>query len=77
MSSRTLSLLVLVLLLFFLLTLFSKSGLLEVEGAEDETPPTGSILINDGDLYTNTTSVTLTLTAEDPESGIREVRYAN
>jgi hypothetical protein len=50
---------------------------LEVKGAKDETPPTGSILINDGDSFTNTTSVTLVLVADDPESGIKEVRYSN
>ena len=77
MSSKTLSLLVLILLLLLSVTLFFNGGLLEVEGARDETPPTGSILISDGELYTNTTLVALTLTAEDPESGIREVRYSN
>ena len=75
MGNRTLSLVALFLLLLFFLTLFSKVGLLEVKGAKDKTPPTGSVIINYGDIYTNTTSVTLTLTANDPESGIKEVRY--
>jgi hypothetical protein len=77
MSSKTHSLLVLTLLLLFFLALFLKADSLEVNGAKDETPPTGSILINEGDSYTNTTSVTLFLTANDPESDIRDVRYSN
>jgi outer membrane biosynthesis protein TonB len=77
MGNRTLSLVALFLLLLFFLTLFSKVGLLEVKGAKDKTPPTGSVIINYGDIYTNTTSVTLTLTADDPESSIKEVRYGN
>ena len=77
MSSKNLSLLVLIILLLSSLTLFFKPGSFEAKGAKDETPPTGSILINNGDSYTNTTSVTLTLTADDPESNIRDVRYSN
>jgi hypothetical protein len=43
----------------------------------DDTPPTGSIIINGGDLYTSSTSVTLTLTYSDDGSGVKDVRYGN
>ncbi|MFX0005997.1 MAG: hypothetical protein ACFFAV_04620 [Candidatus Hermodarchaeota archaeon] len=43
----------------------------------DTTRPTGSIEINGGDLWTNTTSVTLTLAYNDATSGVLEVRYSN
>jgi PKD repeat protein len=43
----------------------------------DQTTPSGSILINDGDTYTTSISVTLTLTATDATSGIYQVRYSN
>ena len=81
MDKRMLSCLVLILLLMFLLASVFNVDFFEAKGDddddEDETPPIGSILINDGDNYTDSTSVILTLTAEDPESGIRDVRYSN
>jgi len=40
-------------------------------------PPTGSISINNGATYTNTTSVILTLSATDVTSGIAEMRFSN
>lgn len=43
----------------------------------DKTTPTGSIIINNGDAYTTSTSVTLTLTANDLTSGVYQVRYSN
>jgi YD repeat-containing protein len=43
----------------------------------DTTPPRGSILINTGDSYTNTTSVTLTLSASDTGSGILQMCISN
>lgn len=43
----------------------------------DKTAPTGSIIIDNGDLYTNSTSVTLTLAAADLISGVNQVRYSN
>ena len=43
----------------------------------DATPPTGSILINGGDAYTTSTSVTLQLTYDDAASGVDKVRYTN
>jgi hypothetical protein len=43
----------------------------------DTTPPTGSITINNGAAYTNSTSVTLSLTASDATSGVSQVRFAN
>jgi hypothetical protein len=41
----------------------------------DMTAPTGSIIINNGDAYTTTTSITLSLTVADATSGIARVRY--
>jgi outer membrane protein assembly factor BamB len=43
----------------------------------DTTPPTGSIVINDGDASTSSASVTLTLTFADATSGVDRVRYTN
>ena len=43
----------------------------------DETAPTGSITINNGDAYTASTSVTLTLTATDAVSGVAEMCFSN
>ena len=37
---------------------------------KDETPPTGSIKINNGAQYTNSTSVTLNLSAQDNSGGV-------
>jgi len=43
----------------------------------DETAPTGSVIINDGDIWTNSTSVSLSLSYNDATSGVLEVRYSN
>ncbi|MCC6323409.1 hypothetical protein IT400_01310, partial [Candidatus Nomurabacteria bacterium] len=43
----------------------------------DTTPPTGTILINGGALYTNTRDVTLTLSATDDISGVAEMQFNN
>ena len=43
----------------------------------DTTPPTGSILINGGAEYTNSTSVTLTLSASDSGSGVSRMKFSN
>ncbi|MCK4445094.1 MAG: hypothetical protein KAW09_11160, partial [Thermoplasmata archaeon] len=43
----------------------------------DDIPPTGSITINDGDKWTTSTSVTLTLTYSDGQSGVSQVRYGS
>jgi PKD repeat protein len=43
----------------------------------DKTAPIGSIIINNDEAYTNSTSVTLTLTATDDTSGVYQVRYSN
>jgi hypothetical protein len=43
----------------------------------DTTVPSGSIVINSGQTYTNVTAVTLTLTASDTTSGVNQVRYSN
>jgi hypothetical protein len=42
----------------------------------DTTPPTGSITINSGATYTNTTSVTINLSAYDP-SGVSQMCISN
>jgi hypothetical protein len=43
----------------------------------DKTIPVGSVVINNGDLYTNSTSVTLNLTANDEGSGVYRVRFSD
>jgi hypothetical protein len=41
------------------------------------TPPTGEVAINNGDPFSNSTSVTLNLSASDPGSGVAEMRFSN
>jgi len=43
----------------------------------DTTAPTGSISINEGATYTNSSSVTLSLNYADGGSGVDKVRYSN
>jgi hypothetical protein len=43
----------------------------------DTSAPTGSISINGGAPYVNTTSVTLNLSASDGETGVAEMRFSN
>jgi hypothetical protein len=43
----------------------------------DRRGPEGSILINNGDEYTNSTDVELFLEYDDSLSGVKEVRYSN
>jgi len=43
----------------------------------DTTPPSGSIIINGGMQYTNSTSVTLDLSASDAISGVAQMRFSN
>lgn len=43
----------------------------------DQTAPTGSISINAGAAYTSSTSVTLTLSADDAASGVAEMALRN
>ncbi|MCX6722388.1 MAG: DUF5011 domain-containing protein, partial [Candidatus Staskawiczbacteria bacterium] len=45
--------------------------------AADTTPPTGTITINSGALYTNTRNVTLTLSATDDSSGVAQMQFNN
>lgn len=45
--------------------------------ALDSSPPAGSVIINGGDAWTNSTSVTLTLAYSDILSGVSDVRYSN
>jgi len=42
----------------------------------DETAPSGSIIINNGNAYTNSTSATLTLNATDTISGVAQMRFS-
>jgi hypothetical protein len=63
--------------LFLLLIFLLSPAIYGVLAKKDKTPPTGSIVINNGDSITTSTSVSLMLTAEDPESGVKEVRYSN
>jgi len=41
----------------------------------DKTPPVGSIQINDGAIYTDSRTVTLTLNATDTASGLSQMRF--
>jgi hypothetical protein len=43
----------------------------------DTTPPTGTISINNGAQYTNSTAVTLNLSANDDYSGVNKMRFSN
>jgi len=43
----------------------------------DETPPSGSIQINNGAAYTTSLSVTLNLSAADSTSGVAQMRFSN
>jgi hypothetical protein len=43
----------------------------------DKTPPSGSFLINYGERYTNSVSVTLALNASDSLSGVKQLRFSN
>jgi glucose/arabinose dehydrogenase len=43
----------------------------------DNQPPTGSLVINGGASATNSRTVTLTLAASDPLSGVSQMRFSN
>ncbi|MCK4445178.1 MAG: Ig-like domain-containing protein, partial [Thermoplasmata archaeon] len=43
----------------------------------DTTPPTGSVIVNNGDEWTSSTSVTLTLDYQDNTSGVGQIRFRN
>lgn len=43
----------------------------------DKTPPTGTLVINNGAESTNTTEVVLALSASDTTSGISQMRFSN
>jgi hypothetical protein len=43
----------------------------------DTVSPSGSIAINDGDAYTGSTAVVLTLSASDAGSGVAEMRFSD
>jgi len=44
---------------------------------DDTTPPTGSIVINNGAAFTNSSTVTLTLSAIDTEGSVTEMQFSN
>lgn len=46
-------------------------------GADDENPPSGSVIINEGHTYTDSITVTLILGAEDGESGLDSMKFSN
>ncbi|MCK9417800.1 MAG: hypothetical protein M0R70_00295 [Nitrospirae bacterium] len=48
-----------------------------VSGCPVSTPPTGSIVINNGAAFTNTTNVTLTLSATDSDGSVTEMQFSN
>jgi parallel beta-helix repeat protein len=52
-------------------------GLCEKAVKLDTEPPTGSLTINDGADSTTSTTVTLRITANDPLSGVAEMRFSN
>jgi PKD repeat protein len=43
----------------------------------DKTAPIGSITVNQGETYATTTTITLSLSAEDLMSGVSEMRFSN
>jgi hypothetical protein len=43
----------------------------------DSSPPLGAVVINNDYQYTNSTAVTLTLSASDPESGVVSMQISN
>lgn len=43
----------------------------------DSGAPTGSIRINNGERYTSNTTVTLTMSASDPDSGVAQMQFSN
>ncbi len=43
----------------------------------DKNAPTGSIILNNGDAFTSSPSVTLALSANDLTSGVSQARYSN
>ena len=43
----------------------------------DGTPPTGTLVINGGAAFTNSTSVSLTLSATDSGSGVTQMQFSN
>lgn len=74
---RATSFLAWILLMFLLLVLLFEAQVVDVYAKKDKTPPTGSIVINNGEESTGSISVSLSLTAYDPESGVNEVRFSN
>ncbi|MBU2565089.1 MAG: PKD domain-containing protein, partial [Candidatus Thermoplasmatota archaeon] len=62
---------------FYGMTILGDPTLKPNSTTTDTTPPTGSISINSGETYTTTTSVTLTLSATDAETGVSEMCFSN
>ena len=53
---------------------WSKKGTVTI--IDDITPPIGTITINGGDETTNSTTATLTLSAEDSETGVSQMQFS-
>lgn len=65
---------------YFIYMLQDKTIRIGLSGSVDVTPPTGTISLNNDSQYTNSTSVTLTLSATDPESGMgigAQMKFSN
>lgn len=54
----------------------AEPGLANYAQTLEDSPPTGTVLINNGDSFTNQTAVTLSLFAEDTGSGVSEMRFS-
>lgn len=57
--------------------IFTKIELPPAPPAVDKTPPTGTIKINNSELYTNNRNVVLTISAQDDLSAVTEMKIAN
>jgi len=55
----------------------AQSDTIDIRVTVIDLPPSGSVLINNGDATTTSTSVTLTLSAIDAESTVDQMRFSN
>ncbi|MBY8981276.1 MAG: hypothetical protein KGD72_12865, partial [Candidatus Lokiarchaeota archaeon] len=62
---------------FYINDTVGNEGSNSVQIVKDTVNPTGSVIINGGDTWTNSTNVSLSLTYDDITSGVLEVRYKN
>jgi len=59
------------------LTMYGQADIQFVSATTDTTPPTGSVTINSGVTYTNTTAVTLNLSATDDSGTVAQMQFSN